>query len=245
MGKSETEHERINTIIQALKLASREEYLENLPSFAIKGKGALGVPVPEIRKIAKLTGKSRSIATGLWATGIYEAMILATMVFPPETLTLEDAGSMVKDIESWDLCDHFTGNLVCNSPIAMQAVRSWHSRDEEYVRRSAFSIIAQIDHRKLYNESNAMFFLDCIKAAPDDGRNFVKKAVCWALREIGKSCRENHELAMDAAVELAGTNSKAAGWISRTAVRELNSRKVLEHVEKKPCYGNGSLIAPI
>lgn len=229
---------QFESITGALRNASSQEYYNNLPRFSINGRNALGVPVPEIRKIAKDIRPDKAIARKLWSSEIHEAMILATMVFPPGDLTMEEAELMVNDINSWDLCDHFTGNLVCNSSIPFKAVAAWYSRKEEFVKRSAFSTIAQLDHRKHTSWENERFFLECITKAAGDGRNFVKKAVSWAIREIGKSCKENHKMAIDAAMDISAIDSKSAKWIASSALKELNSIKVRVRVENLHCQKN-------
>ena len=219
-------------IVKALQNASSRKYLDNLPRFAIDHEGALGVPVPEIRKIARAVPSGKAIALELWETGIHEAMILATMVFPSRDLTFQEAGKMVEDIKSWDICDHFTGNLVANSPIAVRAITSWCSQEGEFVRRAAFSTIAQLEHKKAYAGENLELFLHSIKDAARDPRNFVKKAVLWALVEIGKSSIENNSLAIEASKEISAMDSKPAKWIARTALKELTSGKVIERLGK-------------
>lgn len=217
-------------IVERLKKVSNIDYWNNLRRFSIPQKNSLGIPVPEIRRFARHIEQSRPIAMELWKTGIHEAMILATMVFPPEQLTMEEANVMVGNVDSWDLCDHFTGNLVCNFRVAIEAAEEWYSRDEEFVKRSAFSIIAQLD-RKNFTEKDVKFFLECILASVEDERNFVAKAVSWALREIGKSCMEYNRLAMDTAIRISEMKSRSAARIGRTVIKELSSRKVRARLE--------------
>lgn len=224
-----------SAIIGALMKASSGKYRDNLQKFAINPGEALGVPVPEIRKIAKGVLPGRSIALELWSSGVHEAMILATMVFPPNELTLKEASNMLKEIRSWDLCDHFTGNLVANSTIAIRTIADWLQMESEFERRAAFSTIAQLDRRKFYTAENVKFFFNCIRKAATDDRNFVKKAVLWAILAIGKTCREYNSLTILVAKEISGMDSKPAKWIAGRALKELTSGKVAEHLEKLPC----------
>lgn len=237
MGKNTgtSDNETAEDIVDRLKKVSNIDYWNNLRRFSIPQKNSLGVPVPEIRRFARYIAHNKSIAMELWKTGIHEAMILATMVFPADELSLDEADLMVQDVDSWDLCDHFTGNLVCNSAIALEAVKSWYARDEEFVRRSAFSTIAQLDKKINFPENDIVFFLQCIETAADDERNFVNKSVLWAIKEIGKSCFEYNKLALDTAKRLSEANSKSAAKIGKAAIKELNSRKVRSMVEDKSC----------
>ena len=227
----------IAEILDVLKAVSNNRYLKNMARFSINSEGALGIPVPEIRKISGRIGQSKCLALKLWSSGIHEAMILATIVFPPNELTMPVAERMVNKIESWDICDHFAGNLLSNSPIFLQAIEEWHSREEEFVQRSAFSIIAQLDVAEFQKKDAVQYYLDCIRTSALDERNFVKKAVCWAHRVIGKSSSENHASAIKLASELGKLESKPAKWIAGATIRELDSEKVkvrvLRNLENK------------
>ncbi len=219
-------------IIGELKKLARSDYRERMSRFGIDSQNALGVPVPEIRKLSKKFPHTVVVSRKLWATGIHEAMILSTMVFPPAELTAVIANEMVGDIKSWDVCDHFTGNLVANSSPALviELADTWGSDRREYVRRAAFSLIASVDHSLMYGKENVQHFLCLIRDASDDGRNFVKKAVDWALREIGKSSNQNRLLALAAAEDILNNGSKAGRWIGDNARRELTSKKITDRL---------------
>ena len=198
--------------------------------FSINSDMALGVPVPNIRKISGRIGQSEGLALELWSSGIHEAMILSTMVFPSNELTMPVSEKMVSKIGSWDICDHFAGNLLSNSPIFSQAIEAWHSREEQFVQRSAFSIIAQLDVSEFQKRDAVEYYLECIRTSALDERNFVKKAVCLALRVIGKSSSENHSSAMKLARKLEKLESKSAKWIASTTIKELDSERVKTRV---------------
>lgn len=225
--------EALRQALEILRRAANIDYWNNLRRFSIPQSNSLGVPIPDLRRIARHVVNTKTLALELWGTGIHEAQILATMVFPPGELTMEDAGRMVEDIDSWDLCDNFAGNLVCNSGIALEAVASWHGNEGEFIRRAAFSIIAQLDKSKNCTAEDVVFFLECIESAATDSRNFVKKAVGWALRDIGKTGREYNLMSMETARKLSGMDSRSARWISRTAIRELSSAKIQKRLEGK------------
>ncbi len=234
MPEQNKQLESILEILDALKAVSNNLYLKNMARFSINSDGALGTPVHEIRKISGGIVQSKGLALKLWSSGIHEAMILSTIVFPSNELTMPVAEKMVNKIESWDICDHFAGNLLANSHIFSQAIEKWHSREEEFVQRSAFSIIAQLDVAEFQKEDTVEYYLNCIRTSALDERNFVKKAVCWALRVIGKSSRENHASAMKLARELEKLESKSAKWIAGTTIKELDSEKVKTRVLRNP-----------
>lgn len=225
----------VDGIIEELRGLGNAAYRERMAKFGINPEDAIGVPVPDIRKEAKKIPSSADISRKLWSTGIHEAMILATMTFPPEEMTEEIAAEMIRDVPSWDICDHFTGNLVANSEhsLILKLIDEWANDPEEYVRRAAFSLIASVDHSSMYNHGNVMHFLTLIVKASDDNRNFVKKAVNWALREIGKSSEANRLLALEAADNIIMNGTTAGRWIGSNAKRELGSRKVIDRLSVK------------
>lgn len=231
MAKAVRIYKDAEALIEELEQKAVPKYRENMPKFGIEHVKSLGVPVPEIRKIAKSTAESRGVAMELWKSGLHEAMILSTMIFPPAEVSVEDAEKMVKDIVTWDLCDHFTGNLIAPSRFVMEVMEFCHSSEEELVKRAAFSLIAQLDQKVWYTPRNVRHFISLIKEASSDGRNFVRKAVSWALREIGKSSPENWRLAVAAANEIIAAGTKASLWIGRDAKRELSSKAVRKRLE--------------
>ncbi len=219
---------QVGKIMEKLQELSNPGYRERMEGFGITPGNAIGVPVPELRKLAKGIGKSVKTARELWITGKHEAMILSTMIFPPEKLTLEEAEKMVGDIKSWDTCDHFAGNLVAkaNHELITKLIDRWAHSELEFIRRAAFSVIASIDRSEWYTENNVAHFLRLIISASDDNRNFVKKGVSWALREIGKSSVENRTHALKVADEIMESGTSSGRWIGKNAKTELNSTRV-------------------
>ena len=199
--------------------------------YGITVNNRLGVSVPEMRRIAKGAGRDHAVALELWDTGIAEARIVASMIAVPEQLTEERMEAWVKDFDSWDVCDQVCMNLFDKSPLARRKIVEWSARDEEFVRRAAFALLASVVvHDRNATDEEIIEFLPVIKAGATDERNFVKKAVNWALRTIGKKNRELNQAAIQAAREIQELDSRAARWIAADALRELESEKVQQRL---------------
>jgi 3-methyladenine DNA glycosylase AlkD len=188
---------------------------------------ALGVSVPDIRGIARRAGTDQALALQLWGTGIHEARILAVLVADPARMTPDDRERWVVDIGSWDVCD-FAADLFGRMPAAERTIRAWARRPEPYVKRCAFSMIARAAVReKAWQDERFERFFPLIRRAAVDDRNEVKKAVNWALRQIGKRDRALHAGAIDVAEALLAVDSRSARWIARDALRELRDPKIV------------------
>lgn len=195
--------------------------------FGIKADKAFGVSVPALRKLAKSIGKDHALAQALWESGLHEARELATMIADPELVTEELMERWVMDIDSWDVCDHCCGNLWDKTPFAYRKAREWSRRPEEFVKRAAFSLMAALAvHDKTASDDAFIKFFAIIKRESIDERNFVKKAVNWALRQIGKRNRKLNRQAIETAREIQKLDSKSARWIAADALRELTNDKV-------------------
>jgi 3-methyladenine DNA glycosylase AlkD len=201
--------------------------------FGIVGEGRLGVSVPELRKLAKEIGKDHGLALKLWKTGIPDAMLLAGMVDDPEKVTEKQMDEWVKDFKSWDVCDQACCNLFDRVPFTVKKINQWAKSDKEFVRRAAFATIAGVAwHDKEAPDKDFIRFFLLMKKAATDERNFVRKAVNWALRNIGKrNLRLNRE-AIKLAKEIQKLDSKAARWIAADAIRELESPAVQRRLRK-------------
>lgn len=196
--------------------------------FGINPDRALGVRIPDLRRLAKQVGTDHSLALGLWKTGIHEARILASMIDDPAAVTERQMESWAGDFDSWDLCDQCCGNLFDRTPFAYGKAVDWAGRDEEFVKRAGFALMAWAAvHDKTADNGTFLEFLPIVEREADDDRNFVKKAVNWSLRQIGKRNRWLHRAALDVAKRLAARNdSRPARWIGTDAVRELTSEPV-------------------
>ena len=209
-------------ILDQLKAKAHPDNLEGMAKFGMAVENRLGVSVPEMRRIAKETGKDHKLAIQLWKTGIADARIMASMIAVPEKLTEKEMEAWVKDINSWDVCDQVCMNLFEKTPLARRKIIEWSEREEEFVKRAAFALIACLAwHDKQATDQEFTERLSVIKHGATDERNFVRKAVNWALRNIGKRNLRLNKAAIKAAKEIQRFDSKAARWIAADAIREL------------------------
>jgi len=218
---------RVKDVLATLRTLSDPEAVSSMARFGIKADKAFGVSVPALRKLARRIGKDHTLAQELWDSGLHEARELATMIADPKQVTEDSMERWVKDIDSWDVCDHCCGNLWDKTPVAYRKAREWSRRPEEFVKRAAFSLMAALAvHDKAAADSAFITFLPIIKRESTDERNFVKKAVNWALRQIGKRNRNLNRQAIKTAREIQTLDSKSARWIAADALRELTNEKV-------------------
>lgn len=209
-------------LIAALKAKANPVNVAGMARFGINSEGTLGVSVAEIRKLAKSSGRDHDTALALWASGIHEARILATIVDLPAQVTRRQMDAWARDFDSWDVCDQACMNLFWRTPYAWAMAAKWAGAKREFVRRAGFALIASLaskDKQSQDGRFEALFPL--IQDAATDDRNFVKKAVNWALREIGKRNPRLRRSAIGAAKEIGAMDSRAARWIASDALREL------------------------
>ncbi|MDQ4058271.1 MAG: DNA alkylation repair protein [Actinomycetota bacterium] len=214
-------------VIETLKGMASPRDREGMARFGINTERALGISVATLRTVAKETGRDHALAMRLWDSGIHEARLLATLVDDPKAVTSEQMEAWAADFDSWDLCDQCCMNLFWRTPYVLEKASQWARRDEEFVKRAAFALMARLATKKAKAADEPLeSFLPIIERAADDDRNFVRKAVNWALRQIGKSNRHLNELAIKTAERIGTQDSKSARWIAKDALRELTSDKV-------------------
>jgi 3-methyladenine DNA glycosylase AlkD len=219
----------VKTIIQDLKTGSKSDYIKKLEHFGIETKYALGTPMPYIRHLAKAYKKRHDLALQLWETKIHEARLLATVIDDPKEVTRKQAEAWVKDLSSWDICDQLCMNLLDRTAFAVDLINEFVKRENEFEKRAGFAMIAAYTiHNKKAKDEVFIGFLDLIIEHAYDGRNFVKKAVNWALRSIGKRNENLRQIAMAVSKELLTTEDKTAGWIARDALKELEAKGILK-----------------
>jgi 3-methyladenine DNA glycosylase AlkD len=186
-----------------------------------------------MRKLAKETGKDHLLALALWKTEIPEARIVAAMIDDPRELTGEQMEEWVKGFDSWDVCVQVCMNLFEKTPLAWSKIRDWAEREEEFVKRAAFALIACLAwHDKKAGDEQFIALLPVVKGGATDERNYVKKAVNWALRNMGKRNPHLNRVAIEAAKEIQQIDSRAARWIAANAIRELESEAVQKRLNK-------------
>ena len=214
-------------ILERLKSLSNPEAVSGMARFGINPENAYGISIPILRKMARQIGKNHELAKQLWSSGIHEARILASMVDDPTMVTETQLERWVKGFDSWDVCDQCCSNLFDKNEFAYQKAVEWSERGEEFVKRAGFVLMAALAvHDKKADDWRFEEFFPIIKREATDGRNFVKKAVNWALRQIGKRNPTLNKIAIEVAREIRQIDSKAAQWIARDALRELTSDRV-------------------
>jgi len=217
----------LGEVLKKLKVKARPDQLEGMARYGMVAERRLGLSVPDMRKIAKELGKDHKLAIELWKTGIIEARIVAAMIDEPEKLTENQMEDWVEDINSWDVCDQVCMNLFEKTTLAWKKILDWSEREDEFVKRTAFSLIACLAwHGKEAKDEEFIKLFPVIKRGATDERNLVKKAVNWALRNIGKRNRNLNKAAIKVAKEIQRIDSKAARWVSSDALRELESKAV-------------------
>ena len=190
--------------------------------FGIVGKNRLGLSVPAMRAIARTLGRDHTLALALWETGIPDARIVASMVADPKLLTSRQMDSWVKGFASWDVCDQTCLNAFSKSPLAWRKVAVWARRKDEFVRRAAFALLATLAvHDKQASDQDFITALALVEDSSGDDRNFVKKAVNWALRNIGKRNTALRSAAIESALRIQQQGGRSARWIAADALREL------------------------
>ena len=222
-----------NQVLDQLKARAKPDQLAGMARFGLTGEKRLGVAVPDMRKIAKEIGQDQSLSLALWRTGITDAMIVASMVSVPAEVTEAQMEAWVLDFDAWDLCDQVCMNLFEKTPFAWKKIVDWSTREEEFVKRAAFALAACLAwHDKQAPDQSFIELLPLIKAAATDGRNLVKKAVSWSLRNIGKRNPRLNEVALEAADTLREMDSKTARWIASDAIRDLTSETTARRFAK-------------
>jgi 3-methyladenine DNA glycosylase AlkD len=222
----------VKGVLDKLQSKAKPEQLKGMAKYGMAVEQRLGVSVPDMRKLAKEIGRDHKLALGLWRTGIAEARILAGMVGDPAKLTEEQMEDWVKGINSWDVCDQVCMNLFEKNQLAWKKIVDWSEREEEFVKRTAFSLIACLAwHDKKASDEKFIELLPVIIRGARDERNFVKKAVNWALRNIGKRNLNLNEAAINTAREIQRLDSKAARWVASDAIRELESESIQKRLK--------------
>lgn len=231
---------RISDILAELRALGSEENRAGMARYGIKVENAFGVSVYELREVAKRLGSDHGLALDLWATGNHEARLLACFVDEPAMVTEEQVEAWAGDFDSWDICDQATTSLLDQTKHAWAKAAEWAERDEEWVKRGGFALMAGLAvHDRTASDQAFVNLLPLIERAAWDDRNFVKKAVNWALRNIGKRNRALNAAAIACAERIrTSANQRAGGgrggdpgarsarWVAIDALRELASDKV-------------------
>jgi 3-methyladenine DNA glycosylase AlkD len=220
-------------VIARLKAEANPANVAGMARYGISTTNTLGISIYSLRKMAREIKKDHELALKLWDSGIHEARILASFIEEPEKVTAAQLDRWVKDFDSWDVGDQVS-ELISKTPHVLKKIHEWAGRDEQFVKRAAFSLIAEIAwYDKKLTDNDFEPFFTLIKNAATDERNYVKKAVNWALRNIGKRNKALNQRAIEVAREIQRTDSKAARWIAVDALRELTSEAVQKKIAAK------------
>jgi 3-methyladenine DNA glycosylase AlkD len=238
---------RAAAILAELAAQGSETDRAGMARYGIKVDDAYGVSVTVLRRMAKGLGHDHELALELWRTGNHEARLLAAFVDEPDKVDERQMESWAADFDSWDLCDEVTTDLFDRTRFAWAQAAAWAGRPEEFVKRAGFALMAGLAvHDKAAGHEAFVALLELVERGAFDERNFVKKAVNWALRNIGKrsldldreavACAQRLRKAAD---ERAGgprggdAATRAARWIAADALRELRSPKTLERLRRR------------
>ena len=217
----------LEKIIGEIERRGDPKGVAGMSRFGIKTSKAFGVSIPQLRDLAGKIGKNHHLAEQLWGTGIHEARILAGMIDDPERVTEDQMEKWVADFDSWDIVDGSCGNLFDKTELAVRKAHEWSKRKEEYVKRAGFVLMAELAvHDKKAADKTFLDFLPLIVREASDERNFVKKAVNWALRQIGKRNSALNSAAIKTCSRLRDSDSRSAKWVASYALRELTSAQV-------------------
>jgi len=215
-------------ITKVLEQNKNPNKVSGMKRFGISGREVYGIPIPFLRNLAKQIGHSHNLALHIWKSGIHEARILASLIDDPIKVTEQQMESWVRDFDSWDLCDQVCGNLFDKTAFAYEKAIQWSYQGLEFVKRAGFTMMATLAiHDKLADDKVFISFLARILDEAEDSRNFVKKAINWALRQIGKRNSNLKQIALETAQEMFKNPSNSAKWIASDAIKELTNKEIL------------------
>ena len=213
-------------VLAELRSHANPKNVAGMAHFGIAATNTLGINIPTLRAIAKRAGRDHALAEQLWQSGIHEARILAGMVDDPAKVMKRQMDRWANDFDSWDGVDGVC-DLFVKTPFAYEKARAWSSHRKEYVKRAAFTMIAYLTYRdKKAPDADILQFLPVIRREAGDDRNFVKKAVNWALRNTGKRNRRCNAAAIKCAEQIRADGTRGGRWIAADALRELRSDAV-------------------
>ena len=213
-------------IIAKLRTLANPANVIGMARYGINSSDALGVSMPALRLLARQYRRQHALALELWQSGIHEARIMAALVDDPKLVTAAQMESWVRDFASWDVCDQVCSNLFDKTPFAQEKILAWTGRREEFVKRAGFVLMAALAvHDKKAPDETFVNFLPLLEREAHDERNFVRKAINWALRQIGKRNARLKPAALATARRILAQDTPPARWIARDAIRELEAHR--------------------
>jgi 3-methyladenine DNA glycosylase AlkD len=224
---------RLSEVIDELERLGDPAIVEGMKRFGVPTEHALGISAPQLRSLAKRIGQDQELSLKLWKTGILEARAIAALIGDPNEVTWRQMGKWVKDFDSWAVCDACCGILFVRTPYALRAAFQWCRSGKEFVKRAGFVMMAEAAiHLKSLDDREFLPMLKEIRRGAVDERNFVRKAVNWALRQIGKRNSRLNRLCIGEAKRIQAGSSRSARWIANDALRELQSAPVQRRFQK-------------
>jgi 3-methyladenine DNA glycosylase AlkD len=222
-------------VLKVLERKGTRHYADGLARYGIQTKRrVLGVSVGTLRSIAKRVGKDHDLALELWKTDCYEAQMLATLVDDPRLVTRRQMNAWAAEFDNWAICDTACFHLFDRTPFAWEKVHQWSTSPREFVKRASFALMASLTvHDKAASDSQFKALLPLIERGAHDERNFVKKAVNWSLRSIGKRSQPLNAAAIVVSKRLAQSDEPACRWVGKTALREIESPAVKARLARK------------
>jgi len=225
-------------VLKQLESLGSEENVAGMERFGIKSEKAFGITAPILkqfaREVKKQTADRHALALELWKTGNYEARAVAFLIDDPKQVAPKQMDAWAKDFDNWATVDGTCSYLFCRTPFAYEKAIEWAGKKPEFVKRAGFSLMAYLAvHDKKAEDEKLAAFLPLIEKHADDDRNFVKKAVNWALRQTGKRNLNLNKIAIETAERIRLQDTKTARWIAADALRELTSEKTLERLKNK------------
>jgi 3-methyladenine DNA glycosylase AlkD len=209
--------------------------LAGMARYGIDASHAHGVTAPVLHRMAKEIGRDHALALDLWASGVREARLLAALIDNPKQVTEDQMERWAADMTSWDVCDCCCNYLFIRTPFAHEKAAEWSGRDAEFVKRAGFVLMACLAvHDRRASDEAFLAFLPLIRRESVDDRNFVRKAVNWALRQIGKRNQPLNAAAIATAEAIRAEGTRAGRWIAGDALRELTSEKVQSRLRNHP-----------
>jgi 3-methyladenine DNA glycosylase AlkD len=223
-----------SSVLRDLRALADPKIRAKMAHFGVHVEKAHGISTPELHRLAKKIGKNHELSNQLWASGIHEAKCLATMIGDPEKVTEAQTERWARTFNSWDVVDAACCYLFVFAAPAWKKTNDWSRRKEEFVKRAAFSLMAYLSYKdKTAPDAKFIRLLAVIKCESRDDRDFVKKAVNWALRNIGKRNRALNRAAIRTAHQIRAIDSRSARWIAADAIRELTGPAVQLRLSKK------------
>lgn len=224
----------VDSIISSLRQLATPATRDGLARFAIPSDNAFGVSMPDIQKLAKQLGRNHDLAAALWKTGWYEARLLAAFVDDPKLVTPAQMDRWARDFDNWAICDSVCFHLFDRTPYAFRKVEQWSGKPAEFVKRAAFALLASLAlHDKKAADESFVKCLPLIEREATDERNFVKKALVWALRGVGGRNGALNKEVLAVVERLAASTDATSRWVGKTTLRELKSPAAIKRLAAK------------